>query len=101
MSEKRGKEKLEVSDREQGRFLGEGQLNGIEASRLNQRWAVLYFSTFFACDNQEKGCWLNCSSPPAHAHTHARTWIYSTRLKQIDYTIFDTGFFFKPGSEAS
>lgn len=28
MSEKRGKEKLEVSDREQGRCVGEGQVDG-------------------------------------------------------------------------
>lgn len=40
-------------------------------------------------------------SARANAHTHAHTWIYSTRLKRIDYTVFDTRFFFKAGSDAT
>lgn len=36
-------------------------------------------------------------SARANAHTHAHTWIYSTRLKRIDYTVFDTRFFLKLG----
>lgn len=95
MSEKGGKEKLEVSDREQGSFLGEGRLDGNKSAQIKSAVGGLgFWHLFLRVIIRRKGAvWI--VHLRARARKHACTYLdlqhtsEADRLRRFRHRIFN------------